>query len=289
MPDFWTHILGGELILEKITDKDWQKMIKQNRKIFNLGCQGPDLFYYNDFWPWIKDKRGPDIGKKFHQENIKSSLITGINYLNQQKNQNYSLLATYLTGFLTHYTLDETAHPFICARTKNFNQHKTLEINLDTYLVKKFWNKQAHRLAPIPVINIGENLPQIIRKYYQYLLTNIYNYNNEFNFINDSYQDYKQVFSIFYSPHKIKKLILKLLNYFLTFDISTLIYPDKPDYKILTNEEYLEFLDLFKQGIIEGVKLIETMINYLQGEIEKEELINIFPVTSFTGKVNNRN
>ncbi|MFO8001765.1 MAG: zinc dependent phospholipase C family protein, partial [Marinilabilia sp.] len=109
MPDFWTHILGGELVIKELKQEDEQqylKIITDNQQLFNLGCQGPDIFFYNDFWPWIKEKRGPSIGEKMHQNNVAELFKVSLEFLKQNQNSDdFSQLFAYLSGFVVHYAL----------------------------------------------------------------------------------------------------------------------------------------------------------------------------------------
>ena len=200
MPDFWIHSLGGQLVLDGLESVDWKKMIEGNRKIYNLGCQGPDFFFYNDFLPWIRIKRGPGIGTMLHEENTKALFLESIDYLkNVQSDKDFSTIASYFSGFIIHYAIDKHEHPFINTRTGNSDEHKSLEMKLDTYFIKKYWDKKVHLLSPSTTINTGKKLPRSVINFYKSILPKVYGINISTNTINDSYSDYKRVFDIFYS------------------------------------------------------------------------------------------
>ena len=287
MPDFWTHILGGELMVKELKEEredQYAQMIKDNPELFNLGCQGPDIFFYNDFWPWIKEKRGPEIGQQLHQKKITKLFKTSLNYLKgQENNEQYPQLFAYLSGFIVHYALDKRMHPFVNQETDNFPEHKNLEINIDTYLTNKYWNKLAHRLDPRPIIDAGKNLPQIIIDYYLTILDQVHDQSIDKKVINDSYQDYKRVFALFYSRWRVKRIIFKTINPLVGFDLSTLIYPTRPDYQLLSNEEYNGVERLLLQGIGEAHNLFKESINFLNQEIDEQELKATFPNINFNG------
>ena len=287
MPDFWTHVLGGELVTKEMKESSEQKyvkMIKNNQQLFNLGCEGPDIFFYNDFWPWISKKRGPEIGDKLHQEKIKDLFHTSLTFLkSNQDNENFSQLFAYLSGFVVHYALDKRIHPFIYQETTNFPEHKNLEINIDTYLTNKYWNKLAHRLPPTPAINAGKNLPNIVQKYYHYLLDQL-EHEYEKDVINDSYQDFKQVFGLFYSRWRFKRYLLKAINPFLSFDLNTLIYPTRPDYKLLSSDEYNYVERLLLKSVGDAHDILREVIKFLKGTIGEKELMKAFPNINFDGQ-----
>lgn len=287
MPDFWIHTLAGELVLKSLKNCDLKKLLEENRKIFNLGCQGPDLFFYNDFLPWIKNKRGPKIGTMMHQNHTKTLFLESIDYLREMQNrEGFNKLASYFLGFTIHYAIDKNEHPFINARTKNFNEHKLFEMNLDTYFIKKYWNKRVHLLSPSSKINIGEKLPSSIVDYYKNIVPKIFNIPIKTATVNDSYRDYKRVFDIFYSPKKYKRFCLNMLNLIMPIDISICLYPTNVHNEVLTKEEFLEFENILLKGVNEGVKLIELISSYFKENIGKSPVENAFYDISFSGKPN---
>jgi hypothetical protein len=289
MPDFWTHILGGELVIKELKQENEQqylKMITDNQQLFNLGCQGPDIFFYNDFWPWIKEKRGPSIGKKMHQKNVAKLFKTSLKFLKEnQTDDNFSQLFAYLSGFVVHYALDKRMHPFVYQQTNNFPEHKKLEINMDTYFANKYWNKLAHQINPKPAINVGNNLPQIIIKYYATTLKQLYNISDDElkTTINDSYQDYKRVFSLFYSRWGLKRILFKFINPLLAFDISTLIYPTHLNYELLSSTNYKKIELLLSQAVGEADGMSKKVISFLREDITAKDFKNTFPNINFNG------
>ena len=55
MPDLWTHIVGGDMVIKEIEDRALYELLVENRKFYNFGTQGPDFFFYNatvriSFW-----------------------------------------------------------------------------------------------------------------------------------------------------------------------------------------------------------------------------------------------
>lgn len=284
MPDFWIHVLGGQSVLETLKNSDWKEMLEDNKKTYILGCQGPDFFFYNDFLPWIKTKRGPGIGTRIHQEHTKSLFLESINYLKESQNdRNFNSLASYFSGFIIHYVIDKQEHPFINARTNNSSEHKVFEAKLDTYFTKKYWNKKVHLLPQASEIDIGKQLPSVIVDFYRVILNRVYGISLDVATINDSYNDFKRVFNVFYSPTGGKRFGLNMLNILLPIDISIYSYPTEVDYEFLTENEFWEFEDLFKEGVAEGVQLIELVSSYLKGEIERSQIEKAFYDISFLG------
>ena len=284
MPDFWTHILGGELVTKELSvEKKYIEMIKDNQQLFNLGCEGPDIFFYNDFWPWISNKRGPELGKKLHQQRIIELFDNSLSFLaKNQTREDYPKLFAYLSGLIVHYALDKKIHPFIYQETDNYPEHKRLELNIDTYLSNKYWHKKAAQLTPHKAIDVGADLPQIIKDYYTFLLAK-FNYNFAAEVLTDAYQDFKQVFSLFHSRWGIKKSLFKLINPLVSFDLSTLIYPQETNYKLLANEDYTRVEELLLESVKDAQTMLKKVIKFLANpeDIKVEE---IFPKINFDGQ-----
>lgn len=285
MPDFWIHTLGGELVLKDLKNCNWKKQLEKNKKTFILGCQGPDLFFYNDFLPWIKNKRGPKIGTMMHQAHTRSLFLESIDYIKKAQNsEGFDNLTSYFSGFMVHYAIDKNEHPFINARTKSSDEHKLFEMKLDTYFIRKYWNKRVHLLSPSSQIDIGTKLPSAIVNYYKNIAHEVFNVPLDADTVNDSYNDYKKVFDIFYSPKGHKKFFLNMLNPIMPIDLSICIYPTDVDNEVLTKEEFLEFENIFKKGIAEAAELIELVSAYLKDEVDKGPIEKAFDNISFSGE-----
>lgn len=77
---------------------------------FLWGAQGPDfLFYHRLAQPWKKNLR--KTGNRLHRE--KPSLLLGAMRSAWRNAGRDPIVESYLDGFLCHYSLDRTAHPFV--------------------------------------------------------------------------------------------------------------------------------------------------------------------------------
>ena len=72
MPDFWTHVIAGQEMINKSQNERLIALFDENKEIFNFATQGPDFFFYNNFWPWKKEKEGVNLGERLHNEQTKS-------------------------------------------------------------------------------------------------------------------------------------------------------------------------------------------------------------------------
>lgn len=286
MPDFWTHIIGGEKVLEGIGDQPFQEMVAEERNLFNFGCQGPDFFFYNDFWPWIKRKRGPEAGKRIQLDNITELFLTSAEFLKASTvREEFPLAMTHFTGFLAHYVFDRNFHPFINYKTTIPEEHKLLEVLLDCYFIEKYWEKEAYLLSPAEAIELNGELPPVVHEYFSLVLTRVHSYPRNIGFIEEAYLDMKRVLGMFYCPHPGgKRFRYKLLNLLLPINLNMFIYPVNPDYSKLKDEEWQTVEGLFNKAVKEGINLLKAIFDFLEDRIGKEELISTFPEISFEGE-----
>lgn len=111
MPDFTTHFLFGNYAKDDFSH-EIQTVIDRNLQAFNWGLQGPDLLFFSKFYRNTgKVARSGSLLHRIDPEFLFSE-ITEI--LIQSKLQSYySCLLSYFYGFLAHYMLDSTVHPYV--------------------------------------------------------------------------------------------------------------------------------------------------------------------------------
>jgi hypothetical protein len=113
MPEFTTHYLFGQSILDDFPS-EVVSVIKNNLSAFNWGLQGPDLLFYSKV---IRDSgRMARIGAALHHCNPDILFSYMLNYILTYKNRpDYGSLCGYFYGFVCHYALDSTVHPYVYA------------------------------------------------------------------------------------------------------------------------------------------------------------------------------
>jgi hypothetical protein len=142
MPGFITHYLCAQAVFTQIR-KPAQSIIKQQKNLYNLGSQGPDIFFY--YLPGFLKKRTRDIGQRIHHGGIGDFILEMADYMrNTGKTETQCLIFAYTAGFLTHYALDASAHPYVYAKTSSHSRtvmqnrvdHRKLETVIDVLMLK---------------------------------------------------------------------------------------------------------------------------------------------------------
>ena len=162
MPGFTTHYLFGVDACKRLTSTAMHNQIRRDHSAFALGLQGPDLFFY--YLPsYILHKN--NIGDLAHRKNTGkffASLLESRSLFKGKKRQ-LAIADAYICGFMGHYTLDCTLHPYVYAftgydadnppaTTQYFGQHAYFETEIDTellYAKKHLFPSQFHQNATI--------------------------------------------------------------------------------------------------------------------------------------------
>ena len=293
MPDFWTHLIAGEEITAGIKDDKIKSLLNQNYQLFNFASQGADFFFYNDFWPWQKAKKGPKkgelvhslSGKKLFAEVLKAYKKEGI-YLESEppESEYWQHNLVYLLGFISHYALDRDCHPFIMQNGGRGKKHKLIEASLDIYIMQKKWNKNPKNINPLPYYQLQENHLENLNYYYQQIFENLLEENLEKDLIWESYLDLRKYHSLFFSKDAKKYYLFRLLNLVLPHKLSQHSYALNERVDVWPVEYYQEFEQYFAGGIKSALKLIEQTLNYFQAKISLSELLNIFGEKNFLGE-----
>ncbi|MGM0437327.1 MAG: zinc dependent phospholipase C family protein [Bacillota bacterium] len=289
MPDFWTHLIAGEEMIKKSKNRELTALFRDHPEIFNFGCQGPDFFFYSDFWPWIKEKEGIELGEKLHQEKTVTLIVEILKYLKEIKKldkniEKYQKSLLYLSGFIAHYALDLKVHPFIYEYGGSGISHKKLEMELDLKVADKMWSLNVEKLSPVNFFNFGNKLPEYITDFYIHIFKKVFFYNRSAKQINESYQDFKKFHRIFYSPQGMKAAIIRFVDKLIPIEITLYSYKANADFEILNDHLYSLFKKRYDEGIKEGLRLYENIFDFLNDNISEVELENIIEKKNFSGK-----
>lgn len=161
MPGFAVHYLFGEEILKDYRDDFVKKSIRRHRELYNIGIQGPDLFFYYFMSPFLYKR---NIGSIMHTKDIGKFKKNFMYVLNKTKNEDMKMLGVaYFAGFLGHCTLDKVCHPYIYAvtdyehKTKGyFSKHVDLETEIDSIYIRRYMDIDLYDFRRKEVIRIND-------------------------------------------------------------------------------------------------------------------------------------
>lgn len=293
MPDFWTHLIAGEEIKAAIKEPQLNSLLNSKDQLFNFACQGADPFFYNDFWPWIKNKRGPQKGDLIHSASgrklfapilitFKKEGVYSKNKLPESEFWQHNLV--YLLGFISHYVLDRECHPYVIQNGGEGEKHKLIEASLDIYIMQQQWSKKPEDINPLAYYELKETYKENLNYFYQLIFNDFLKTELPQNLFWESYLDLRKYHKVF-SGSKIKKYyFFKLINFFLPQDLAQHSYALNQKREIWPKKNYQEFEKHFKRGIKSAQKLIAATLKYFCSKISLTELLNLYGSKNFVGE-----
>lgn len=115
MAAFATHEIFGEEGYLNLSSQELCQAIEKHRNVFHLGCQGPDLFFYNPFM--LGGPKKKNLGSRMHETRMNrffSAYLESLLSLKQREELETGI--SYFLGFLSHYALDAEIHPYVYSR-----------------------------------------------------------------------------------------------------------------------------------------------------------------------------
>lgn len=306
MPDILTHLIGADEALGKL-GYDVSRTIKVNRKLYNLGAQGPDLFFYHKIFPWQKHSEIERFGNMMHTQNVGRFFLTAADQIKQNftgdafeffKKKDQTSTAhkqfAYLAGFLTHYALDTNGHPFIfyfSGLEGNYN-HKYFECILDTIMNDVYDTKKMKLQKTGRAIKLSHYDRYVVAHYLSLVIYKTYNENIDHREVENAITDMKNVMNAMYDPKSYKKSGLKLVDSLTKAKgkIATAKFPAvldrKVDYLNLKHQQWTHpcddsmvyetsFLDCIKKGTEDASHYINGLAAYVTHQLPRSEFVEL--------------
>ncbi|WP_408009470.1 zinc dependent phospholipase C family protein [Pseudalkalibacillus sp. A8] len=275
MPNVWTHIYFGEVLLERT---GILKLNDNTEPYFNFGTQGPDPFFYHNFWPW-RSTPVTEVGDRIHHEHCGEFLIKLIDYTKDRLDD--EKLTVFTTGFITHHILDRNTHPYINYRSgTEGNRHQKLEIIIDTLMMKKHKNIETWKTPVYKKLAIGKTLHESIDTMLKDTIKSTFPGLHEKmpnGYVQQSYHHMKKALRVLFDPSGWKNKLLKEridpFSYqkhiddidYLNESKTPWVHPAQADER---HEE--SFIELFELTIDEGTEVLTLLKGYwFENDLEK--------------------
>lgn len=161
MPNIWMHIEYGQQLASEFRGRfPFLDHLEQQKRLYNLGCQGPDFLLYHSFLPWSRDTGALRLGDLMHTQSC-GPVLTGF-WAAAQALEGAEAVQTqlYFLGFLTHHLLDRNLHPYINWKAGyKFRDHQRFEIDLDTLFMSRLRGINTWQNSAWTQIDTGARLP----------------------------------------------------------------------------------------------------------------------------------
>jgi len=109
MADFMTHDLLGEQALA-VFPAAAQRAAALHPAVFRWGLQGPDPLFFHKVYAGSPLHK---LGNRLHEERTDALFTVFAESVNRLTDENHDIASAYFYGFLCHYALDSTIHPYV--------------------------------------------------------------------------------------------------------------------------------------------------------------------------------
>lgn len=310
MPALITHYLCGDGMLRELGDAAAKKYIGNNRNVFNLGTQGPDIFFYHGAWPWAKSLGIPALGDRMHDERTGRFILEALRYAKGAGEAEKPVLASYLCGYICHYALDCQTHPYIFYRTgftrneepdtKKFSSyHRQFETALDVLMLERMQGKKPTEFMAARHIRISDSDAGIIGRMYSNVLDRVYVEKISVEAVAQSIRDISSITAALHDRTGIKKSLLSGVEKLLGMQpmFSSMVHPtsltEELDYLNLQHSFWLlpwdkssesrrSFPEMFDTAVSEAAKMALAVADCLSGSLEPEKAMELIGNRSFS-------
>ena len=222
MPSIFMHAQFVLDVYDKL-DIDTKYFLLDQKINLKTFAQSVDPLFLYDITKFKKESRIRDFGYHFHKNNTQEFFINLINYIKYNDLGNNPEIIAFLYGFLSHYILDSTMHPYIYYKTGYFDKnnsntykykskHHLMEVYLDKYFIRlrKQINPTKYKFyEDLNQIDFSKKLKEVI----DITFKETFNVNNMSKFYHKSILNMKKLYKkLRYDPHGIKLFFYKLAN-----------------------------------------------------------------------------
>ncbi|MFV0380317.1 MAG: zinc dependent phospholipase C family protein [Anaerorhabdus sp.] len=306
MPSVITHELFAQETL-KLLSPNLKNTIMNFPMEYSIGSSGPDLFFYYNAWPWLNREKAKNIshvGSLIHDDNI-NKFFQAI--FTEAKRHPTPDKISYLCGFICHWALDKSVHPYIFYKTgdisknEGMNNHRRFESQLDTLMLKRIKNLKPKEYPCFSLLKYSNSSVQAIYDFYNKAVSTTYNIDICINDIEKSLSHFYSIRKFLFDPYNIKShLFLKIEEKFLhnPYCFTSLITPNtqtkldilnlskKVWHHPCTNEvSNLSFIEMFNKATLDAADVLILFDYYLHDRCTLKQLLQLINNQSFeTGK-----
>lgn len=305
MPGFITHYICGQAVLNTV-GSDTQKMIRPYQQFYNIGTQGPDIFFY--YLPGLLKKNTRDIGTQMHKHHFGTFIAHMIDYMMQDNlsEDARSLMLAYISGFLTHYALDATAHPYVYSKTgmrqkgdkakaiKYSVNHRKFETAIDVLMLELMSSKKPSDYKLWELIRVDHDPALVVSAAMSSSISQAYERNINPKEIYKAMRYMVRLTKILQSGKGRRKRLMELIENLTIGEhlFSSIIHmqqvSDGVDYMnikkspwnlpvsvtglVKSEEKTDSFVELYHNSIQQSVHMIDTLWRCMAGEISRDKL-----------------
>ena len=214
MPSVITHYLSAEKVKEQL-------QVRLYDEAFYCGAQGPDMLLLHRKLPWLLGANLNKAGSELH----KADPAETFGFLNEYfKKNNNDIVKSYIIGFVCHYALDCTLHPYVHAMEEFYAQtaeehtpgmtrtsmHHQIETMLDIIALRGVTGQEPTKFRLTKAFTSDAQVKNAVVRLYEFLLTKQLSMNSHplSKMIEQSFKDTRRVFSTLNNTWLVKRWIV---------------------------------------------------------------------------------
>ncbi|NLL26537.1 MAG: zinc dependent phospholipase C family protein, partial [Erysipelotrichia bacterium] len=295
MPSVLSHCLCGEEAVTNCNIKSFKQIIKENDKIFYLGCQGPDPFMFYHHFPFQNKERAKTVrncSRLIHKGRVNDFFNALLKYAKKKGDRQ---LFVYIGGFFSHHALDSIAHPYVNYQTgsaykNNLRLHQIFESQIDLALLKLKGIKPEDYRADKKIVKLKDSAEKIAEML-SHCIKEVFDYEVTIEDVKDSLDDMARAEKVFaykkgkYRFFKYLEKLMKKPNVVVNM-MMPLEYDEKMDAMNygrelwhspvdLTFASNETFMELYDKATSQTSKILELLEKYIDNEIDEKQILEI--------------
>ena len=221
MPNIITHVIFCEEVYKKIKNDKYKELIKEYKKEYLIGTNGPDFLFFHGAFPIYKkqDMRISNIGSELHRKKINAFYKSAVNtYHKQKEGALKDAMASYIIGHYLHWQLDSVLHPFVVyftgfKQTNSKMHHHRFESMMDTINLKNYRNETIKTYETFRICRRSKYSSKAISKVYVSAVKDCFDMIIHVEEIKQALKDWEKAQKYLYDPKKIKYRLLKIVEF----------------------------------------------------------------------------
>lgn len=310
MPGIISHYICAEAVLKK-TGTGLGEMMERNRGLYNIGAQGPDIFFY--YLPGFAFKGLFELGGEMHSGKFGDFLSSAAESMNAAEGAEKEAIAAYLCGYLTHYALDANTHPYVYykagfvrpgekgGKLRWLACHWAFETALDVLMLDIVKGEKPAGKKLSSLVSTGREERAFVEGVIARGIRDAYGINVSGRSVRGAMKYMARLTRIMQSKkgrrkklmESAEKLLLRLSGGFCACLIHPQEITDGIDYLNISKKQWSlpwdktrvkndSFPEMFEKAVDDGVEMTEALYMHMKGEIGASELLAITGDKSFS-------
>ena len=216
MPDLVTHYCFGEQVSAALPAGPARAL---RGEIFGHATAGPDVWFSCGF-AGGRNRALAGRGDVMHEQNTGAFLLALAQ--SARTGPGRDELFSYLAGFLCHYCLDRTAHPYIVCKTGNYDgtaatlpyrgAHMRLERAIDSWVIRRYYGGVPGLFSlPRRVLKL-RRLPERMRTGLESAYASVYGWTGAWEALNAAIRDQRLFYALVQDPAGLLNAAAPLLD-----------------------------------------------------------------------------